>query len=206
MGAFPGHGAGILDHGIDRIQQGSIPMLFYNPPTAFDRVVFTMVWGILRQTDGEVIAQGKLHQTLHELRAPTVALRAIVQIDEQGPHERKALFDRLPPVDQAIHQAIAGHFGRHPREKEFIGGGQENAHRRHRRCWMKIVVSGLGGDAILPPSCEGTDLDDGFGIQGEPEHLLRGICLFIALLHLSKDGIGLGDFFWGWLLATFFGK
>ncbi len=115
-----------------------------------------------------LISQSKLHQTLHELGAPTVALRAIVQVDEQGPDQRKVLFDRLPPVDQAIHQAIAGHFGRHPVEKELVGSGQENAHWRHRRCWLKIVISGPGGDAILSPSRERTDLDDGFGIQREP--------------------------------------
>ena len=58
---------------------------------------------------------------MHELGPPAVALRAIVQIDEQGRDVRKALFDALPPVDQAIHQAVAGHFGRHPIQKKFIG-------------------------------------------------------------------------------------
>jgi len=51
-----------------------------------------MVWRIIRQADDEVISQGKLQERLHELRAPTVALRAIVQIDEQGPGEREAFF------------------------------------------------------------------------------------------------------------------
>ena len=35
----PGHGAGILDHCVERIQQGAIPVLFQNPPTALDRIV-----------------------------------------------------------------------------------------------------------------------------------------------------------------------
>ncbi len=86
-----------------------------------------MVWRIIRQADDEVISQGKLQERLHELRAPTVALRAIVQIDEQGPDEREAFFDRLLPVDQAIYQTIAGHFRRHCIQKEFIGGWQEKA-------------------------------------------------------------------------------
>src|SRR5450755_3211857 len=47
--------------------------------------------------------------------------------------------DRFPPVTQAIHQTIAGHFGRHPVKKELIGGREQNTHRRYRSCWLKIV-------------------------------------------------------------------
>ncbi len=138
---------------------------------------------------------GKLHQAMHELGPPAVALRAIVQIDEQGCDVRKALFDALPPVDQAIHQAVAGHFGRHPIQKEFIGRRQENAHRRHRRPWLKVVVGGLGRHTTLASSGEGADPDGGLGIHRNPQHLLIGIRLLVALLHLGKDGIGLGGFF-----------
>ena len=74
--------------------------------------LFTVIGGIMRQADGEVIALGKLHEALHELRPPTVAPWTIVQIDEERLDVVKALFDRLPPVDQSIHQAVARHFGR----------------------------------------------------------------------------------------------
>jgi hypothetical protein len=59
----------------------------------------TRIRRILRQADREVKALGKLHQTVHELGASAVALRAVIQVDDQGPDERKALFDHLPPVD-----------------------------------------------------------------------------------------------------------
>ena len=108
---------------------------------------------------------GKRHEALHELGASAVALRAIVQINEQGRDVSKALFDALPPVDQAIHQAIAGDFGRHPIEKEFIGRRQEKAHRRH---WLKVVVGGLGEDATLATTGERADLDRGLGIHRNP--------------------------------------
>lgn len=107
----------------------------------------------------------KCYEALHELGAPTVALGTIVQIDDQGRDVRKARLDALPPVDQPIHQTIAGHFGRHPVEKELIGGGQDNAHRRHRRRWLKIVVGGPGGHATLATTRKGTDLDRRFGVD-----------------------------------------
>jgi len=99
---------------------------------------------------------------------PTVALWIVIQIDEQGRDVRKALLDALPAVDQAIHQAIAGHFGGHAKQKELVGGGQENVHRRHRCGWFKVVVSGLGGDVALASSGKEADLDCGPGIQPEP--------------------------------------
>ena len=93
-----------------------------------------MVRRIIGQADGEAIALHKLHQAVHKLGAPTVVLRTIIQVDEQGLDVGKVLFDALPPVDQAIHQTIAGHFRRDPIDKELIGGGQKNAYRRQRRC------------------------------------------------------------------------
>jgi hypothetical protein len=114
----------------------------------------TRIGRIIRQADGEVKALDKLHEALHELGAPTVALWTIVQIDDQGRDERKALFDRLPPVDQAIHEAVARHFGRDCIQKEFIGGRQENAQRRHRRRCFKVMVGGFGRNSTLASPCE----------------------------------------------------
>src|SRR6266568_4219969 len=69
-----------------------------------------------------------------------------------------AIRDALPPVHQPIHQAITGDFGHHPGEKELIGDGQKNANRRHRRCWLKVVVGCLGGHVTLPPRAKGPTL------------------------------------------------
>jgi hypothetical protein len=157
----------------------------------------TRIGGIIGQADGEVIALGKLQEALHELRPPAVALWAIVQIDNQRRDMSKARFDALPPVAQPIDQAIARDFGRHPVQKEFIGGGQENAYRRHRRHVPKVMVGSPGSDATLTSPCERADLDGGLGIYRNPEHVLIGIRLLVALLHLGKDGVGLGKFFWG---------
>src|SRR2546425_12311978 len=99
MFALPSHGAGILDHGLKGIQQGAIPVMLQNPPTPLDRVVFTVLRRIIGQAYRKVKSLGKLQEALHELGASTVALRAIVQIDDQGRDASKALFDALPPVD-----------------------------------------------------------------------------------------------------------
>ncbi len=97
-----------------------MPVIFQNPPAAFDGVVFAVVWRIIGQAYGDVIALDKFHQALHELGTPAVALWTIVQIDEQCLDVGKALFDGLPPVDETIHQTIAGDLGGDPIEKEFI--------------------------------------------------------------------------------------
>ena len=115
-----------------------------------------------------MIALGKLHEALHELRPPTVALLFIVQVDDERLDVVKALFDRLPPVDQSIHQAVARHFGRNSIKKKFIGGWQENAHGRYRRYCFKVMVSGLGEDSTFTSPREGANLDGGFGIHREP--------------------------------------
>lgn len=78
MDPFPCHGSGILDHGVYGIEQGTIPVLFENSPTAFNRVVLTVVGRIIRETDSDVILLDKFHQTLHELRSPTVVLRSVI--------------------------------------------------------------------------------------------------------------------------------
>ncbi len=98
-------------------------MLFENPPTAFNRVVFAVIRWIICETDIDVILLDKFQQTLHELGAPTVVLWSIIQIENERGNLRKALSDALPPIDQTIYQTITGHFGGHPIEKDFIESG-----------------------------------------------------------------------------------
>ena len=97
-------------------------------------------------------------------------LWTIIQIDEQCLDMRKALSHHLPPVDQPIHQTIAGDFGRHSVEKDFIGGGEQNAHRGHRSGWLKIMIDGFGWDAVLASTRKKADLDGG---RGHPSRSVR---------------------------------
>src|SRR5436305_4041020 len=68
-----------------------------------------------------------------------------------------------------------------------------------------VVVGGLGGHPTLASAGKWAHLDRGFGIHREPQRACISIRLLVALLHLGKDGVGFREFFWGWLLATFFG-
>jgi hypothetical protein len=67
---------------------------------------------------------------------------AVVQVDDERCDADKTLFDTLASVDKTIYQAVAENDGCHPVQKESIGSWQENPHRRHRRCCLKIVVGG----------------------------------------------------------------
>jgi hypothetical protein len=125
-----------------------------------------------------------------------MVLWTIVQIDEQGLDVRKAFFDGLPPGNQTIHEAITGHFGRHPIEKKLIGGGKKYSHGRYGSYWLKVMVDGFRWNAALSPSCKGSDVDRCLGIDREAQSLLIGIGLLVHLLHLGKDCVGFGQFFW----------
>ena len=127
-----------------------------------------MVRGIVRQPDGELILVDKRHDALHELRTPTVILRTIVEIDHQRRDGGEPSAHTFPPVDQPIDQAVTGHFGGNPIDKQFIQGGQENAHRGHRRLRLKIVVGGLHQDPTRAPAGEGPNFDGGFRIHRNP--------------------------------------
>jgi hypothetical protein len=93
----------------------------------------------------------------------------IVQIDDERGDVGKTLFDRLPPVDQSIHQAVARH-GWHvtPYRKSSSEEGRENAHGCYRRCCFKVMVSGRGSDSTFASPREGTTLSGGFGIRRKP--------------------------------------
>jgi hypothetical protein len=69
----------------------------------------------------------------------------------------------------------------------------------------RVMVGSFRKHPALASPRKRTDLDRRFGIDRESSHVFRLIRLSIPLLHLGEDGIGFGEFFWGWLLATFFG-
>ncbi len=89
--------------------------------------------------------------------------------------------------------------------KSSSEAGRKRPDFRHGRHCFKVMVGSLGGNTTLASPGEGTDLDRGLGIHRDPQCEGIGIRLLVVPLHLGKDGVGLRKFFWGWLLATFFG-
>ena len=74
---------------------------------------------------------------------------------------------------------------------------EQDAHGRHRRLRLKIVICCIDLDPTLSPTGEGADFDDGFGVHRDPQDVVRHISGVIHVGYLREDGVGFGDFFCG---------
>ena len=90
--------------------------------------------------------------------------------------------------------------------KDFIQGGHQDTHGRQGRFGLEIVISALGQDAAFAPTRKRPDFDGGLGIDGNTQGIGGAIGIVIDLSYAGEDGLGVRDFFWGLLLATFLGK
>jgi hypothetical protein len=90
-------------------QLGAVPMLFEDAPSAFDRVVFAVVWRVVEQLDRFADGVGELYHPVQTLRALCVALGAVVGLDLQQ-RTRLARSARLlfPPSVQVINDEVTG--------------------------------------------------------------------------------------------------
>ena len=59
-------------------------MIFQNAPAAFDRIVLAMIGRIICQAHRQTIPLREIDHAVHELGAPTMVLRPIIEIDNQG--------------------------------------------------------------------------------------------------------------------------
>jgi len=87
-------------------------------------------------------------------------------------------------------------------DEQLVGGGPEEAHRRHGLLGPKVMISSLHGDPVCALAREGPDLDRGLGIQRDAQLVGGRIGLRIHRADVVEDGVGVGDFFWGCVLAT----
>jgi len=71
-------------------------------------------------------------EPLHKLGAPAVILGAIIQIEYQSRDVGEALADCLPPLREAIDEAITGHLGHDTIHKQLAHGGQEDMQCQQR--------------------------------------------------------------------------
>lgn len=140
-------------------------MAFETAPTAFNRIVLAMIRWVISQTDAKAILMGKPKQPLHELGAPTMVFRSIIQVDHQGGNLRKAAAHRLPPVAQSIDQTIAGELGGQVIDEQLVAGWKQNPKRRQRGRRLEIVVARFGGRPAFATTRKRTDLHGGFGID-----------------------------------------
>ena len=107
----------------------------------------------------------KIDKPLHKLCAPAMIFRAIIEIDHPCGDRGEPLADGLPPLGEAISQAVPGAFRGHAVHKQFIQRGEEDAHGGHRRIWSKVVIGRRDLRATLPCTCQRADLDGRLGVE-----------------------------------------
>jgi hypothetical protein len=113
----------------------------------------------------EVILANKRDHPLHKLGAPAMIFWTIIEIDHQGGDVSEPLTDRLPPLREAIHQAVTGDFRGHTVHKQFIPRGQEEPHGCDRRRRGKIVIGCCDLHTALPATGKGANLDGRLGVE-----------------------------------------
>ena len=83
-------------------------MVFKNPPTALDGVIFAVIRRIVSEHYFKIIFVSKLGQALHKLGPMTGIVRPIVQLDDQLIAMAILVFITFPPMFKAINNKIAG--------------------------------------------------------------------------------------------------
>jgi hypothetical protein len=116
----------------------------------------------------QVIMGPKVNDPLHTLGATTVVFRAIVKMNRHGGDMTKTLTHRLPPLGDAVCEAVAGDFGADTIEKHFISGRHQDAHWGQRRLGFEIVIARLRLDSACAPPGKGADFDRGCGVDRNP--------------------------------------
>jgi hypothetical protein len=180
-------------------------MIFQEAPTALDWIVLAVIGWRVRQPERDAIRLDKLHQPLHTLRPPALVFWTILPIEPQGGERRAPLTAPLPPLGEAINEAIPGHCGRDPVHTQLAQGWQEDADGRYRRRGRTIVVGRLDLQATLPAPGDGADLNSRFRIHRDASDVVCHSGGVLDLGYLREDGVGFGAFFCGCLVATFFG-
>ena len=100
-------------------------MLLQASPTMFNRIVFAVIRGIVGQVQRDLVLGHKVYEALKKLRAPTVILRPIIHIQDQGGHQREAQVQGgLPQIFQAIEALVH----KSKRRRELFGKLQGLCH------------------------------------------------------------------------------
>ena len=172
-------------------------MILQDAPAAFNWVVLAMVRRVRHQPHVEVIILDKIDEPLHKLCASALIFRTIIEIDPQHCDRSEPLADGLPPLGEAIHQAVTGDFRGHGVHKQFIQCGEKNAHGGHGCLRGKIVVSSLDLDTAFPAPGEGANFDGRFGIQRDAQDIVCRLSGVVDLGYLFADRVGFQDFFCG---------
>lgn len=195
--AFPRHGLGPCQRGLNRGQQRSAPVVFKDPPAAFDAVVFAVIGWVVRQFERQLVLVGKFHEAFDELGSRTGDLRSVVQIDLQTVDVRISDVASGPPLFQTVGHEIAG-IARSAKEQIQLAGvhfqnapGCQNGFRVHIviRCRFRCLPAGYTAPR------ESANLHLGFGVEGDAEGFGTPRGLGMNFPQVLEDGVGFGHFF-----------
>jgi hypothetical protein len=165
-----------------------------------------MGWRGIRQPHVEGIILDTRDEPLPTLGASALMFRPIIESEHQRCARGAPLADGLPPLSEAIHQAVAGALRGPSVHKQFIQRGEAEAHGGHCRLRGKGVVGSLDRDPACPGPSDGANVDGRFGIHRDAPDLVCHIGGVGKLGDLREDRVGCRDFCCGCLCATCFGE
>ena len=183
-----------------------MPRSFQDAPAALNRVVHAVGGRSIGETHQHGILLHTLYQPLHPLGPAAMVLWTVLPMEHQSGEVGAPLTDRLPPLGEAIHETVPGHFGGHALHQQGLPGREAAAPRGERGRWLKSMSDRRDAGAALAPTCAGANVDGGLGLQGEASEGVRGLRGLLERVHLGAAGVRCRDCFCGGLLATFFGE
>jgi hypothetical protein len=202
VGALPGHRSGEREDGVERVEEGAVPVLLQAAPAALEGVVLAVVGRGVRQAHGAVLLLGERHEAVHALGALAVALRAVVQVAHQRGDVRAAVPHGRPPLRQAVDQAVTRHRGGHAIEEACVHRREEEPDRGNQCLRLAVLVGSGDGHAVGATTRAWPDLDRRLGLQRDPQRRGRGGGGLIDRVQLGEEGVGLGNLFWGCVFTT----
>ena len=176
MDATPRHGFDKVEGDLQTIHETAIPVLFQHAPTPFNRVIFAVIWWIIRKLHRKPRLVHEIDDPLHKLGPAAVIFRSIVEIEHEGRNLGHAGADFFPPFMHAIHQTIACDLRRDPIHEQFVCLRQQNADGRHFGVRLKVVVHRLGQHATFASPRKRPKVDRRFRIHGQAQRVRVFVC------------------------------
>jgi hypothetical protein len=91
-----------------RVEQGAIPVLLQDTPSALDRIVLGVIRWLVGQVQSQAGLIDEIGQPLHELSAAGVIFWPIVPIQHERLDQGKTSVGHPPEIQQTIDHEISG--------------------------------------------------------------------------------------------------
>lgn len=114
--------------------------MLQNTPTAFNRVILTVVGRVIGKANVDLMALNKIHHAAEELASSTAVFWAIVLKQNQSVDLGKPGLVFAPPVLEGVYDTIAGDFGCADRDRQLVMLWQQEAEGRRFGVGLVIVV------------------------------------------------------------------